>query len=85
MGVRGVEVSVREDGSRMASNTNTCSIDTSLRDTSIAHGFMVGTNQERLRIPHEVRQVTGGAKVEYGARRVHLSHFMRYSGVPDSC
>ena len=60
MGARGVEVRVREDGSRMASNTKTHSIDSSLRDTSIAHGFMVGTNQERLRIPHEVRQVTGG-------------------------
>ena len=54
MGARGVLVRVREDGSRMASNTKTCSIDSSLRDTSIAHGFMVGMNQERLRIPHEV-------------------------------
>ena len=48
MGVRGVEVRVRKDGSRMVSITEACSIDSSRRDTSIAHGFMVGTNQERL-------------------------------------
>ena len=44
----------------MVASTKMCSIDSPLWDTSIAHGFMVGTNQERLRTSHEVGLVRCG-------------------------
>ena len=47
-GARGVEVRALRGGLTLVSITKTCSIDSSRRDTSIEHDFMVGTNQERL-------------------------------------
>ena len=48
MVVRGTEVRSLGGGGRMVLRTKTCSIDRSRRDTSIAHGFTISTNQERL-------------------------------------
>ena len=58
-GARGVEVRALRGGLTLVSITKTCSIDSSRRDASIEHGFMVGTNQERLWMYLEVDRVRG--------------------------
>ena len=45
-GIRGMEVRARTGCHRMISTSKPCSIDSSRRDASIEHGFMVDTNQE---------------------------------------
>ena len=47
-GARGLKVRALRGGLTLVSITKTFSSDSSRRDTSIEHGFMVGMNQERL-------------------------------------